>query len=154
MSNKIQVFDLFNASNISLTSNGFKKEGESAKYVCKITDATIVFVGDNSKSARSPMLPLFSWVTTRSSKQTRRNCSTLSPLHCPRSNRKSSKESSMRRRERVTRTVNTMARSSSKWNWVRTRRSWITTRNPFRSIYEMCPVRIFANTRMQRSILW
>ena len=49
MSNKIQVFDLSNASNISLTSNGFKKEGESAKYVCKITDATIVFVGDNSK---------------------------------------------------------------------------------------------------------
>ena len=49
MSNKIQVFDLFNTSNISLTSTGFKREGESAKYVCKITDATIVFVGDNSK---------------------------------------------------------------------------------------------------------
>ena len=49
MSNKIQVFDLSNASDVSLTSNGFKKEGESAKYVCKITDATIVFVGDNSK---------------------------------------------------------------------------------------------------------
>ena len=49
MSNKIQVFDLSNASNVSLTSNGFKKEGESAKYVCKITDATIVFVGDNMK---------------------------------------------------------------------------------------------------------
>ena len=49
MSNKIQVFDLSNASNVSLTSTGFKREGESAKYVCKITDATIVFVGDNSK---------------------------------------------------------------------------------------------------------
>ena len=49
MSNKIQVFDLSNASDVSLTSTGFKKEGESAKYVCKITDATIVFVGDNSK---------------------------------------------------------------------------------------------------------
>ena len=49
MSNKIQVFDLFNASDVSLTSTGFKREGESAKYVCKITDATIVFVGDNSK---------------------------------------------------------------------------------------------------------
>ena len=49
MSNKIQVFDLFNTSNISLTSTGFKRDGESAKYVCKITDATIVFVGDNSK---------------------------------------------------------------------------------------------------------
>ena len=48
MSNKIQVFDLSNPSNVSLTSTGFKKEGESAKYVCKITDATIVFVGDNS----------------------------------------------------------------------------------------------------------
>ena len=49
MSNKIQVFDLSNASNVSLTSTGFKREGDSAKYVCKITDATIVFVGDNSK---------------------------------------------------------------------------------------------------------
>ena len=49
MNNKIQVFDLSNASNVSLTSTGFKKEGESAKYVCKITDATIVFVSDNSK---------------------------------------------------------------------------------------------------------
>ena len=49
MSNKIQVFDLSNTSNISLTSTGFKRDGESAKYVCKITDATIVFVGDNSK---------------------------------------------------------------------------------------------------------
>ena len=49
MSNQIQVFDLFNSSNISLTSTGFKKEGESCKYVCKITDANIVFIGDNSK---------------------------------------------------------------------------------------------------------
>ena len=49
MSNKIQVFDLSNASDMSLTSTGFKREGDSAKYVCKITDATIVFVGDNSK---------------------------------------------------------------------------------------------------------
>lgn len=49
MSNKIQVFDLSNASDVSLTSTGFKREGDSAKYVCKITDATIVFVGDNSK---------------------------------------------------------------------------------------------------------
>ena len=49
MSNKIQVFDLSNASDVSLTSTGFKREGDSCKYVCKITDATIVFVGDNSK---------------------------------------------------------------------------------------------------------
>ena len=49
MSNMIKVFDLSNVSDVSLTSTGFKREGESAKYVCKITDATIVFVGDNSK---------------------------------------------------------------------------------------------------------
>ena len=49
MNNKIQVFDLSNASDVSLTSTGFKREGDSCKYVCKITDATIVFVGDNSK---------------------------------------------------------------------------------------------------------
>ena len=49
MSNKIQVFDLSNASDVSLTSNGFKREGDSCNYVCKITDATIAFVGDNSK---------------------------------------------------------------------------------------------------------
>ena len=49
MSNKIQVFDLSNASGISLTSTGFKKENDTAKYVCKITDASIMFVGDNAK---------------------------------------------------------------------------------------------------------
>ena len=48
MSNKIQVFDLSNATDVSLTSNGFKREDDSCKYVCKITDATIAFVGDNS----------------------------------------------------------------------------------------------------------
>ena len=48
MSNKIQAFDLSNASDVSLTANGFKREDDSCKYVCKITDATIVFVGDNS----------------------------------------------------------------------------------------------------------
>ena len=49
MSNMIKVFDLSNASDVSLTSTGFKKGDDTAKYVCKITDATIVFVGDNSK---------------------------------------------------------------------------------------------------------
>ena len=49
MSNKIQVFDLSNGSEISFNSTGFKRDGESAKYFCKITDATIVFVGDNTK---------------------------------------------------------------------------------------------------------
>ena len=49
MSNKIQVFELSNASNVSLGETGFKKGDDTAKYVCKITDATIVFVGDNSK---------------------------------------------------------------------------------------------------------
>ena len=63
MSNKIQVFDLSNASNVSLTSNGFKKEGESAKYVCKITDATIVFVGDNSKFNTDKKKKLFNTIS-------------------------------------------------------------------------------------------
>ena len=43
MSNKIQVFELSNASNVSLGETGFKKGDDTAKYVCKITDATIVF---------------------------------------------------------------------------------------------------------------
>ena len=63
MSNKIQVFDLSNASNVSLTSTGFKKEGESAKYVCKITDATIVFVGDNSKFNTDKKKKLFNTIS-------------------------------------------------------------------------------------------
>ena len=63
MSNKIQVFDLSNASNVSLTSNGFKREGESAKYVCKITDATIVFVGDNSKFNTDKKKKLFNTIS-------------------------------------------------------------------------------------------
>ena len=48
MSN-LKVFDLSNTSDISLTANGFRKKGDSCTYFCKITDATIVFVGDNSK---------------------------------------------------------------------------------------------------------
>ena len=52
MSNKIQVFDLSNTSDISLIKDGFRKKGDSAKYFCKITDATIVFVVDNSKFTR------------------------------------------------------------------------------------------------------
>ena len=63
MSNKIQVFDLSNASDVSLTSTGFKKEGESAKYVCKITDATIVFVGDNSKFNTDKKKKLFNTIS-------------------------------------------------------------------------------------------
>ena len=103
MSNMIKVFDLSNASDVSLTSTGFKKGDDTAKYVCKITDATIVFVGDNSK------------FNTDKKKQFNTICS---------------KEFLMRRREIVDRTVgrplvareeaelpptvNTMVRSSSK----------------------------------------
>ena len=97
MSNKIQVFDLSNASDVSLTSTGFKREGDSCKYVCKITDATIAFVGDNS-----------TFVTDK-----KKQFNTLS-ITLPKEQRKSSRESLMRRRERDNRTVNTMARSSSK----------------------------------------
>ena len=63
MSNKIQVFDLSNASNVSLTSNGFKKGDDTAKYVCKITDATIVFVGDNSKFNTDKKKKLFNTIS-------------------------------------------------------------------------------------------
>ena len=42
-------FELNRASDIKLTTSGFKREGEAAKYVCKITDAVINFAGDNSK---------------------------------------------------------------------------------------------------------
>ena len=49
MSNKIQIFDLSNSSGISLTSTKFKREGSSFPYVCKITDASILFIGGNSK---------------------------------------------------------------------------------------------------------
>ena len=70
MSNKIQVFDLSNTSDISLTKDGFRKKGDSAKYF-----------------RRSPMLPLFSWVTTRSSPGTR-NCLTISRSVFPMNNRR------------------------------------------------------------------
>ena len=35
-----------------LTASGFKREGDTARYVCKITDAVINFAGDNSKFAK------------------------------------------------------------------------------------------------------
>ena len=46
-------FELNRASDIKLTASGFKREGEAAKYVCKITDAVINFAGDNSKFAEN-----------------------------------------------------------------------------------------------------
>ena len=97
MSNKIQVFDLSNASDVSLTSNGFKREGDSTKYVCKITDATIVFVGDNSKFTTDKK-KLFNTIT----------------ITLPEKQSEEFKEFLMRRRKSLSRTVNTMARSSSK----------------------------------------
>ena len=45
-------FELITASDIKLTTSGFKREGEPVKYVCKITDAVINFAGDNSKFAK------------------------------------------------------------------------------------------------------
>ena len=45
-------FELKRASDIKLTTSGFKREGEPVKYVCKITDAVINFAGDNSKFAK------------------------------------------------------------------------------------------------------
>ena len=35
-----------------LGPDGFKREGESCTYLCKVTDATIVFIGDNAKFAK------------------------------------------------------------------------------------------------------
>ena len=63
MSNMIKVFDLSNASDVSLTSTGFKKGDDTAKYVCKITDATIVFVGDNSKFNTDNKKKLFNTIS-------------------------------------------------------------------------------------------
>ena len=60
--NNFKPFELNKeAENIKLTSSGFKREGglrsnpgeaDTAKYVCKITDAVINFAGDNSKFAK------------------------------------------------------------------------------------------------------
>ena len=52
MSNKIQVFDLSDASVISLTLTRFNKKNDMAKYVCKITDASMVFIGYNAMYKR------------------------------------------------------------------------------------------------------
>ena len=59
MSNPINFkpFELATASDIKLTASGFKREGEPVKYVCKITDAVINFVGDNSKFFSSLYYP-------------------------------------------------------------------------------------------------
>lgn len=40
------------AKDIKLVTSGFKREGDTARYVCKITDAVINFAGDNSKFAK------------------------------------------------------------------------------------------------------
>ena len=52
-STNFKPFELNRASDIKLTTSGFKREGEAVKYVCKITDAVINFAGDNSKFAEN-----------------------------------------------------------------------------------------------------
>ena len=61
--NEFQVYDLSNASHISLTSTGFKIEWSS--YVCKITGASIVFIGDNTKFANKNLLNTLTLVLFR-----------------------------------------------------------------------------------------
>ena len=54
-SNNFKPFELIgNVDELpKLTSSGFKREGDTVKYVCKITDAVINFAGDNSKFAEN-----------------------------------------------------------------------------------------------------
>ena len=53
-SNIVKPFELIGSVNElpKLTSSGFKKEGDNCRYMCKITNATISFAGDNSKFAK------------------------------------------------------------------------------------------------------
>ena len=50
----VKVFELVEGveSQYTLGPEGFKREGESCTYLCKVTDATIVFIGDNAKFAK------------------------------------------------------------------------------------------------------
>ena len=76
MSNKIHIIDFANTSNVSLTKDDFRKKGDSAKYFCKITDATIVFVGDNSKFTTDKK-KLFNDITISLPKEQSRNLCAL-----------------------------------------------------------------------------
>ena len=111
MSNKIQIFDLSNSSGISLTSTKFKREGSLFPYVCKITDASILFIGDNSKFEKAKKILFNSLSIILPEKQSEEFKRILDET-----------------KRRTYHTMNMMVRSSSKWNWTHARRSWITTR--------------------------
>ena len=124
MSNKIQVFDLFPMLPMCLSLwLDSRKKANRQSNVCKITDATIVFVGDKVQH----------WQEEEEEAVQHYLSITLS--------KEQSEEFTWWDKEKsLSRTMNTKVRSSSKWNWVRAQRSWITTRNWSRSIYEMYPV--------------
>ena len=46
-----KAFDVIDTTDTHLGENGFKKDGESSNviYVCKVTNASILFIGNNSK---------------------------------------------------------------------------------------------------------
>ena len=46
-----KAFDVSDTTDIHLGESGFKKDGESSNviYVCKFTNASILYIGDNSK---------------------------------------------------------------------------------------------------------
>ena len=54
MNANVKVFELVEGveSQYTLGPEGFKREGDACTYLCKITDATIAYIGDNSKFAK------------------------------------------------------------------------------------------------------
>ena len=110
------------ASDIKLTSSGgfvSTNPGDTARYVCKITDATINFAGDNSKFAENDKKKLNNTLFLVLPKEQSENLQRIidetgRENHYPKNNQRTFRESSMRREERTFHTGNAMERLNSK----------------------------------------
>ena len=74
-----KAFDVSDMTDIHLGENGFKKDGEPCNviYVCKFTNASILYIGDNSKFVSDKSKQYNNLIITISNKKKSTNLSAL-----------------------------------------------------------------------------
>ena len=74
-----KAFDVSDTTDIHLGENGFKKDGEPSNviYVCKVTNASILYIGDNSKFVSDKSKQYNNLLITISNKKKSANLSAL-----------------------------------------------------------------------------
>ena len=74
-----KTFDVSDTTDIHLGENGFKKDGEPSNviYVCKVFNASILYIGDNSKFVSDKSKQYNNLIITNSNKKKSANLSAL-----------------------------------------------------------------------------